>query len=540
MESQLSMIDLIGISFSISKESDIFLSQTKLLTKLANSEIISAYVKNNIIINLVQLNCAFYNLASSTSPIEQNHADLFNFVYNSRNNYDLAIKLLIDTYIKELDLKTKSYKFKMELQLLIYFVLYFSGYLVTMKIYSKAIKRKKTYMSVFFDLDFEFIINSINKCDEFNNKFSLSEEYNNKEEGDISTNYDKNDNVINNTEKKYRESFNFRRKIIKGDKKNKKKFECTKHFIVKIIIGIFILTIFVFYHLFGYYYLLNLNQVVNNKTNFYYHLQNYHINIIEYFNLYREYIFDNESLILNRNPYDNLVLQGKKIYSNWTNDINNISYYQKTLIEDNDLRKQLNKKLCSYNYTDIFKNEEDCNKTIGNGHDQDINIFISCFVDEIRIKKNKIRLLTEEGKIIGNLAEYKTDQWYNEYHDLLNNQNNEDIDEKMRFRLDLFNDRYFHTISNIYFINIILPCINEQRKIVFNSISIDGRQNIYYILISIFVFVLSIIYIFYWTPAIKRLNRVIFETKKMLKIIPMHILMSDLNIKNLLHISYKK
>ena len=110
----------------------------------------------------------------------------------------------------------------------------------------------------------------------------------------------------------------------------------------------------------------------------------------------------------------------------------------------------------------------------------------------------------------------------------------------MRFRLDLFNDRYFHTISNIYFINIILPCLNEQRKIVFNSISIDGRQNIYYILISIFAFVLSIIYIFYWTPAIKRLNRVISETKKMLKIIPMHILMSDLNIKNLLHISYKK
>ena len=409
---------------------------------------------------------------------------------------------------------------------------------MTMTLYSKTIKRKKTYMSVFFDLNYEFIVNSINKCDDFINKFSLSEEYKNHEE-EISTTYGEKKRLMK-MEEKNKDSTKFKRKIIKiGDKKNNKKLECSKHCLVKLIIGVFILSIFAFYHLLGYFYLLELNQIVNNKASFYYHLQNFHLNIIEYFNLYREYLFDNGSLIMDLTPYENLALKGKTIYNNWTNDINNISYYQKTLIKDNDLKKQLNKKLCSYNNTDIFKNEEECIKAIGNGYDQDINTFISCFVDEIRIKKNKVRLLLEMGKIIGNLTEYNTEQWHDDFNDILNNQPIEEIDEKIKFRLDLFNDEYFHTITNIYFINIILPCLNEQRKIIFSCISIDGKQNIYYILIAVFIIGTSIIYICYWIPAIKRLNRVIYETKKILKIIPIHILMSDLNIKNLLHISFK-
>ena len=108
MESQLSMDDYIGTSFSISKDSDIYLS-TNLITKLSDSDMKSTRIKNNIIITIVQLNSAFYNLASSTSPVEQNHADLFNFIYNSLNNFKLAIDMLLDTYLKELDLKTKSY-----------------------------------------------------------------------------------------------------------------------------------------------------------------------------------------------------------------------------------------------------------------------------------------------------------------------------------------------------------------------------------------------------------------------------------------------
>ena len=537
MESQLAMIDFIGEPLSISKESDILLYQTKLITKLSNSENKFSFVKNNIIINIIQLNGAFYNLASSTTPVEQNHQDLYNFIYNSRNNYDLAINLLIDTFIKELTLKTETYQLYLQIQLYVYFVVYILVYISYIFLYSKIIKRKKIYMNVFFDLNYDFITYSINKCDEFTNKFKFSEEYKNQEE-DTSKSYEEK-RSLNHPEKHFKDSHNNLKgkSINMGNDKIKDKYEWLNNLVIKIIFASFLLIIYIFYYLYGFFYLLNLNKLSNNIASYYYHLQNYHLNIVEYFNLYREYLFDNGTYILNTSGYQNLVHKEREIYSNWTNDINNITYYRNKYIKDKEKFNLLNKPLCSYNMTDIFESQEDCMKSIGIGYDQNIDTFITCFFDEIRIKKNAIRMQYETGVIIGNLTEYNTNNWYNKYYNLLNNG---ETNEKYRFRLDLFNDFYFHTISNIHFINIVLPCFNERRKIILGYLSIEGKHYAYFILISVFVVIILGIYFFYWIPTIKRLNRVIYETKNMLKIIPMHILIADINIKNLLHISLKK
>ena len=245
-------------------------------------------------------------------------------------------------------------------------------------------------------------------------------------------------------------------------------------------------------------------------------------------------------MIINLTPYENLVMREKTIYGNWTIDVNNITRYTKTLINNKDIRERLNKSLCSYKMTDYFKSESDCIKEVGNSYNQDINTFCYGFIDEIRIKKNIIRILLGMDIIKGNLTEYKTEDWHKMYYDLFNNEINEDITTKIRFRLELFNDGYFHLISNIYFINIILPYLNENRKIIFEYLTIVGKNKIFYFLLSVFVLFLVAVYIFYWSPNIKRLNRIIYETKNMLKIIPMHILIADTNIKTLLHISMKK
>ena len=144
------------------------------------------------------------------------------------------------------------------------------------------------------------------------------------------------------------------------------------------------------------------------------------------------------------------------------------------------------------------------------------------------------------GIIIGNLTDYDTENWYNDYYDLFNNEKNEDITQKIRFRLELFNDGYFHTISNIHFINVILPWLNENRKIIFDYLTIVGKQNSYYFIFALYILIMLLVYIFYWIPMISQINKVIYETKSMLKIIPMHILMADINIKNLLNINIKK
>ena len=58
VESQVAMSDFIGTSFSISETSNTLLTQTKLVNKLSNYDSKSTIIKNNIIINLVQLNSA--------------------------------------------------------------------------------------------------------------------------------------------------------------------------------------------------------------------------------------------------------------------------------------------------------------------------------------------------------------------------------------------------------------------------------------------------------------------------------------------------
>ena len=223
------------------------------------------------------------------------------------------------------------------------------------------------------------------------------------------------------------------------------------------------------------------------------------------------------------------------IYGNWTQDINNINYFQRILIDINEnIASQLDRSLCSYNITDFFKDEEDCIKILGNSYNQDINTFASGFIDELRIKKNVIRLLSSENYIIGNLTEYQTENWYNDYNEELKAHSGK------YFRLDIFNNEFLHAQSNIIFINVILPCLDSTRKIIISKVTLAGRQITYYILISIFVVILMLIYLVYWIPKIRKLNRIIYETKNMLKFIPMNILMSDNNIINLLQVSKKK
>ena len=544
VESQLAMIDFMGTTISISEKNDNFLVQTKLITKLSNSDLKGNNINNNIIITIVQLNSAFYNLISSTSPVQQNHADLYNFVYNSLNNFNLAINLLIDTYIQELHLKIQSYKLIIKIQLYIYLTIYIISYIISLCLFSKIITRKKNYMKIFLNIDYNFITQSIDKCEQFINKFKLSEEIHSQDK-EIEESYEEQNSLLSQEKQQTdislrRNSVKLRTTNIENRDNTKRNFQCSKNLIFKIFLGIFFLLMYLIYYLFGFLYFFNLNKKVFDISKFYFHLQQFHLNIIDYYNIYREYLFDSGALILNEIPYNNLIIKEKFIYGNWTIDINNITSYINSLIKDKDIRNQLNESLCSYNITDYFKDENDCIKEVGNSYKQDIYSFSYGFVDEIRIKKNIIRVISDMGMIIGNLTEYETETWHEKYYELLNNETREDLTVTIRFRLQLFNDGYFHTISNIYFINIILPCFNKNRKIIFKYITIVGAQNIYYLLYIISIIGLLIIYFFFWIPKLKSLKRVTYDTKNMLKIIPVNILMADINIKNLLYISLNK
>ena len=545
VESQMSMIEFLGTSVTISKKGENDLTQNKLITKLTNFNFSNNIIKNNIFITIVQLNSFFYNLASSTSPVQQNHNDLYGFIYNSLNSFELAIVILTDSYNNELQFKFKSYRFIFHINLCISLIIYIFVYAIAMNLFSKVVHRKKNYMGVFFNLNLDFIIESINKSEDFISKFKLLEE-NKTQEGEFSEEEEESKN-LNNKKKNYNiireNTLNMKMNINNDIKKREKRYKCGSSFIFKFLFGFFLIIIYLIQFFYGYIYSIYLKNNITNISKFYFHLMQFHLNIIEYYNIYREYLFDENFIISNFPTYEKLQQNEKSMLGNWSNDVNNITYYIKTLINNNDLKKSLNRPLCSYiNTTDYFKSENDCIKGIGNGFEQDIYSFCYGFIDEIRIKKHIIKVILELNLIIGNLTEYETETWHDKYYEILNKEKSEDYLNKTSFRLDLFNSEYLHSSSNIIFINIILPYFNEERKIIFDYLTIKGKQTIYYILFSVSTAGLLALYFFYWIPMLNKLNKVINETKNMLKLIPIHILISDvnLNIKKILNIKFKE
>ena len=102
----------------------------------------------------------------------------------------------------------------------------------------------------------------------------------------------------------------------------------------------------------------------------------------------------------------------------------------------------------------------------------------------------------------------------------------------------LFNNNSYHKDINILFIKSLYPYIEEDRKINRNSINniIKNKDKKYMIYFIFIIVVITLLFIIFWLPMIKKMNSIIYETKQILSIIPIHILSSQDNIYNLLNI----
>ena len=127
------------------------------------------------------------------------------------------------------------------------------------------------------------------------------------------------------------------------------------------------------------------------------------------------------------------------------------------------------------------------------------------------------------------------------------NQINEQIKELkaiapyIYYRLEIFNQNIHYDLVT-KFLNVILQYILQEKDISTDCILkyIEGGYIIYIVLISIFALIICGIFWFYWIPMIRVLNMEIYKTKNMLTIIPVQILASLPNIRELLNISNKR
>ena len=495
-------------------------------------------MNSTLSVAIVYLFSFFCNILTDTLEINLNNPEVYNYIHNSMNNLGSAFQILIDIFIVELYQRLSGITNNIIVIIILNFIIYILIYLVNNNSYFKVINKKMSYLTVFYEIKLPLIRSSIKKCELFLNtikresmKFEKIEDINEEtiNSTSVSNTNDKTLNLNNNEEKNVN---NFQ----KEDKNKEKKINLGQKYKKFQLVFIFILSLSFF--LLSLILILYVIIIQNNKdiVSYIKHMQNYHNNIIELFNGYREFLFDENTIIAGVPSYEYLIKKEEEIYNKNIEDIYSLKI-KRDLFKDID--KELNKiDFCSFNASSLYKGKEQCEIYMG-GKEGIISfgfdILINYFIEEIRMRRNYIRKLIDNGILVGNLSDINDlPNWNDSYLGL-------DQDESLIFRYDIFSYDEINLKLNKIYINIIYQYIDKERNIILNSVEkkINHGQLTYIVLIGCHCFVVLIAILFFWIPKIKNMNTEIFQTKNMLSIIPVEILASLPHIRQLLNISTK-
>ena len=518
---------LFNPKYSLSK------NQTKYINELTfNTNFIvqgrTKIITSDLYGTLLQYNNAFYSLISNAINIHQSQSDVFVFINNNEIFNDIS-QILIDIYRLELEQIIKKAKLILIICLILFFIIFFLIYIVLILAVLSANKKKINYVKIFFGINEDLLRNIMKNCEEVIDKLKNGGniEYQEVEKSDS---YINENHLLNNKKMIINKNDNNNKTININNKKKINKSNLGDQLINFILLGIFFLIIYSFF-VYIYYFLFNLFNNALSMSDFFFRYQNFQLNMINIFNIYRQFVFDEET---------NLKLDFSEIldisileeYDTISSDIDYIKTYL-NYHSDIKIGSILSKSLCSFNLTDSFNSIDECQEKYTNLLKYEFNIFATNFIEEIRIKKNIVKYLLSTGKIIGRLNKYTLGLWLKD--DLIPKKGkiNENTPNDTMFRLNLFNNETIHNSLNTIFINIIFPYLNEFRKIIF-EVSLEG-YNFHFIIITIlYLIIVSIIFIAYLFPIIISLNNTIYKTKNMLTIIPIKILASQNEINLLL------
>jgi len=521
-ESQVSMTEIFSSNYDPSKKTEQNLTDTMFNAKYL--------IENNTgtitlaaFANIIQYNTVFYNLASSFTPIEQNHPDLYNYIHNSFNNYRKTILLLYEKYNIELNNQKSLVKITMFGASSLIFVIIIIGCHFVVSSFISGDKRRMSYIQVFYDINTNSIKDLISNCEKFLDKL----------------NKNGNKNLDEFTEENVEDAFNLmkNKKLVNSKSKTLTNKDQNKNQIIiltniKIFILFYLFFTFILYSFFPFfiYYIFNICQKSIAYSSFFLRCNQFHSNILDLFNVYREYIFDNQSIIQEMSPFEFLTQSELLSYETITDDTRIIqTFLQENIIINDEINYLLTLDLCEYSLTGYFKTVKECKDKIGNIINYDFLIITTNFIQKIRSLKNIVKFKFEKENIKGNLTNYELDIW-----STWNNDIQPDGNRNFEFKLNLFNNETLHSSVNLIFINIFIPYIDTNRKVILNQLSIEGYQGRMIVIFITFISLVILNFIFYLLPRVNYLSDFIYKTKNMLSLIPMVILTDQRNIKTLL------
>ena len=534
---------LTSVDIPLSADTTFFLQEDNLTLYVLANDLELYTITTTFSISLIEINSALYNLAISDTFIQQNVTDVFIFIYNYLNEVGEGIRNQISIYINELDLRIKNKRKILIIGLVIIFILIVIIFIILCISYKSIIKKKSSYIEGFYAIKISFIRQSIRNCEHF--IYFLKKQ---KREDDSGLKHDKNSEMSQNNgeiEKEYEEEmkiydnsysinknmndeyFNLQRKSTLTHNNNR---DSSSIIFFAIIILIYFLIIFAFFILvFFSYNNFMLDISINSK--FIFHLQRIQNNIIDFFNGYREFLFDENSIINGTKSEDYLQLQLEEIFDTKGIDTyivnstyKNINNFQHTFEKFNS------DSLCSRMDDNYFDSEEACLNYLEGQIKYGYQITSFTLIEFIRIGINLINYyFDKEMDIVGNLTKYGIDDY-------------RDIKENQTFRLYLFNNETSHSKLNILFVHTLLPFYSDIINITSTAIINDSNNSdsLFLLYMISYISINSILFLIAWIPFIKNMNSVIYNAKKILGIIPIHILSTLANIKKILNLEKGK
>ena len=217
-------------------------------------------------------------------------------------------------------------------------------------------------------------------------------------------------------------------------------------------------------------------------------------------------------------------------------DIIFINNFNKKYLSNGEINTKLSQNFCYYNFSKRYNTYEQCSSELWFLLNYDFDIIASNFLEALRKNIHVVKYLLDNNLTAGDLNDYDENIWLNDSSipQIGKNYTSENI---KIFRLDLYNDETIHGYLDLIFVNILLPYMDISRKHIIPFLSIEGKD--YYLRLTTIFYVLLIAAIFfvYLFLKVKFLNKHIYKTKNLLRLIPLNILMSLGNIKSLLDLN---
>ena len=471
------------------------------------------YTSNNLNSILIELSMDIFNICNkllieviSTDP------DIFHFLRNSLNQVGEALYTQISVYIKEMDIQAN----KIKVISIIGFVciILFIGciYYLISKAYYAVAEKKEKYIEIFFDINIDIILTSLEKC----------ENYYKKIKGEMEIEYDEseqNEQITNNIQLHKQQSQKQKDRNLKRNLRAKalSKIVLTKILLFLILLGIYYLIVFIMYIKF----LQNSYIYIKYYENECVCENEYHL----IFNSLREAFFDKNSLVFNLKADEYILKELDVIYIKRRKANEYMNLYRKGLPQNffRHFTEILNMEACDLKLDDYFESDDECYSFMNNATKYGLDLTASYFIEEIRFADHIRRYYHSTVENINNLTLMGTEQYINNWP----TDPNELEKFSIRDPINIFNSDLLNDLS-IFYRNFMIPLYTGLRVINIDTIqeNLNETNNLYSLLFIVYISIFSFIFFFYWIPFVNNLNVVLYKTKNLLSIIPKEVLMN--------------